>query len=397
MNLLFITPYLPSESSGHAGAQLIYRNITALSKIHNLTVVSFEDRNEKIVIDSLNTNSIDVYTIPYPRNQKSLVGKINSLIRNFSAFLSFLKGSEPFFIAKYDNKNMRDLLSNLIMKKNFDLIQVEYNVMHHYADLFNNIPSIIVFHDISTKLFERGKDLGRKLDHRSYQISKKVEIKIANKFDAVVTLTDQDRSYLIDLGYSKKIYVIPPQVKKIDFHPVTKIPNTICFIGSFYRETNILTLERLIDEIFLNISVPVELNIAGKGMPKKLKRKINNSNGINYHGFVSDIDKFISKQMLMVAPIELGAGLKMKIPHSLINGTPVITSPVGAEGINIDHKKGLWICKNNSEMINKINSLLPNYKKLIQRGNEGKSAVNELFSAKVISQKFEKLYSIVTK
>ena len=397
MNLLFITPYLPSESSGHAGAQLIYRNIIALSKIHNLTIVSFEDRNEKIVIDSLNTNSIDVYTIPYPRNQKSLVGKINSLIRNFSAFLSFLKGSEPFFIAKYDNKNMRDLLSNLIMKNNFDLIQVEYNVMHHYADLFNNIPSIIVFHDISTKLFERGKDLGRKLDHRSYQISKKVEIKIANKFDAVVTLTDQDRSYLIDLGYSKKIYVIPPQVKKVDFHPVDKIPNTICFIGSFYRETNILTLERLIDEIFLNISVPVELNIAGKGMPKKLKKKINDSNGINYHGFVSDIDKFISKQMLMVAPIELGAGLKMKIPHSLINGTPVITSPVGAEGINIDHKKGLWICKNNSEMINKINSLLPNYKKLIQRGNEGKSAVNELFSAKVISQKFEKLYSIVTK
>ena len=47
MNLLFITPYLPSESSGHAGAQLIYRNIIALSKIHNLTVVSFEDRNEK--------------------------------------------------------------------------------------------------------------------------------------------------------------------------------------------------------------------------------------------------------------------------------------------------------------------------------------------------------------
>ena len=175
------------------------------------------------------------------------------------------------------------------------------------------------------------------------------------------------------------------------------MPNTICFIGSFYRETNIQAVEKLIDEIFLNISVPVELNIAGKGMPKKLKKKINDLNGINYHGFVSDIDGFISKQMLMVAPIELGAGLKMKIPHSLINGTPVITSPVGAEGITIDHKKGLWVCKNNSEMVNKINSLLPNSEKLIERGKEGKSAVNELFSAKVISQKFEKLYSIVTK
>ena len=397
MNLLFVTPYLPSESSGHAGAQLIYRNIIALSKIHNLTVVSFEDRNENEMIDKLKVNRIDVHTVFYPRNQKSLIGKINSLIRNFSALLSFLKGNEPFFIAKYDNKNMRSLLSDLIIKNNFDLVQVEYNVMHHYADLFKNIPSIVVFHDISTKLYERGKDLDIKSDQRSYQISKKVEIKIANKFDAVVTLTEQDKLYLRNLGYSKKIYVIPPQVKNVISLPTNKLPNTICFIGSFYRETNIQAVEKLIDEIFLNISVPVELNIAGKGMPKKIKKKIDDLNGINYHGFVADIDEFISKQMLMVAPIELGAGLKMKIPHSLANGTPVITTPVGAEGINIDHKKGLWICKSNSEMIEKINSLLPKNNKLIDRGNKGKSAVNELFSSKVICQKFEKLYSIVTK
>ena len=48
-------------------------------------------------------------------------------------------------------------------------------------------------------------------------------------------------------------------------------------------------------------------------------------------------------------------------------------------------------------MIEKINSLLPKNNKLIDRGNKGKSAVNELFSSKVICQKFEKLYSIVTK
>ena len=101
MNLLFVTPYLPSESSGHAGAQLIYRNIVALSKIHNLTVVSFEDRNENEMIDKLKVNRIDVHTVFYPRNQKSVIGKINSLIRNFSALLSFLKANEPFFIAKY--------------------------------------------------------------------------------------------------------------------------------------------------------------------------------------------------------------------------------------------------------------------------------------------------------
>ena len=397
MNILFITPYLPSEKSGHAGAQLIYRNVMALSKKHNITVVTFQDNGEDEMADQLTSNNISVHTVHYPRNQKSFTENINSFIRNFNSIISFLKGDETFFIAKYNHKIMRELISNLIVNNSFDLIQVEYNVMHHYTDLFNDIPSIIVFHDISTKLFERGKDLGIKSDESSYQISKKVEVEIANKFNAVVTLTNEDGLYLTDLGYKKKIYVIPPQVKNIDSNAANKTPNTICFIGSFYRKTNVQAIEKLINEIFIKISVPVELNIAGKGMPQRLIKKINNLNGINYHGFVSDIDKFISKQMLMVAPIELGAGLKMKIPHSLVNGTPVITTPVGAEGINIDKKNGLWICNSNSEIIEKINSLLPNNKKLIKRGNKGKFAVNELFSTKVICQKFEKLYSIVTK
>ena len=70
MNILFITPYLPSEKSGHAGAQLIYRNVVALSKMHNITVVSFEDNSENKMIDKLAAKNIDVHAIYYPRNQK---------------------------------------------------------------------------------------------------------------------------------------------------------------------------------------------------------------------------------------------------------------------------------------------------------------------------------------
>ena len=46
MKVLFITPYLPSETSGHAGAQLIFRNVMALAKNHDVTIASFVDKNE---------------------------------------------------------------------------------------------------------------------------------------------------------------------------------------------------------------------------------------------------------------------------------------------------------------------------------------------------------------
>ena len=75
---------------------------------------------------------------------------------------------------------------------------------------------LIVFHDVSTKVHERGQSEGNTYNKRSYQIAKKIEADIANKFDRVVTLTQEDQLYLKKLGCIKEIHVIPPQVKILE-------------------------------------------------------------------------------------------------------------------------------------------------------------------------------------
>jgi len=397
MKLLFITPYLPSEKSGHAGAKLIYQNIISLSKLHQVSLATFIDSNEEKMLSVLANNGIDVHPVNYPRNQKSILGKLVSGFRNIVPALSYLMGKEPFFFAKYNKKRMRSLISQLLSNNNFDLIQVEYNVMHHYSDLFVNIPSVLVFHDISTKLYERGKNLGIKTDRRLYNIAKKIEVGIANKFDSIVTLTEEDKLYLINLGYNKEICVIPPQINVVSNIDIPKKPNTICFVGSYNRQPNVRAVEVLINDIYNNIDFPVELNIVGKSLPKYLQKEIRNTEGINYLGFIDEIDEFIKTQMLMVAPIQLGAGLKMKIPHSLANGTPVITTPIGAEGIDISSENGLWVCDGIEMIIKKINALFGRQPILIGRGKAGQNAVKKLFSEEVILSRFDQLFSQLIK
>jgi len=397
MKLLFITPYLPSEKSGHAGAKLIYQNIISLSKLHQVSLATFIDSNEENMLSVLANNGIDVHPVNYPRNQKSILGKLVSGFRNIVPAVSYLMGKEPFFFAKYNKKRMRSLISQLLSNNNIDLIQVEYNVMHHYSDLFVNIPSVLVFHDISTKLYERGKNLGIKTDRRLYNIAKKIEVGIANKFDSIVTLTEEDKLYLINLGYNKEICVIPPQINVVSNIDIPKKPNTICFVGSYNRQPNVRAVEVLINDIYNNIDFPVELNIVGKSLPKYLQKEIRNTEGINYLGFIDEIDEFIKTQMLMVAPIQLGAGLKMKIPHSLANGTPVITTPIGAEGIDIGSENGLWVCDGIEMIIIKINSLLGRQPILIGRGKAGQNAVKKLFSEEVILSRFNQLFSQLIK
>ena len=393
MKVLFITPYLPSETSGHAGAQLIFRNVTSLKKKHDVTIASFLDKNEKEMIRSLTDIGINVHTIDYPRNESSIKGKIESGIRNMGPIASYLKGNEPFFFAKYNKKKMAELIKNLITQNSFDLVQVEYNVMHHYRNLFQNIPSIIVFHDVSTKMYESGQESGEKSNMRSFKLAQKVEADIANKFDAVVTLTEADKTYLDQLGCEKNIYVIPPQIKLPTSIELEKDAGSICFLGSFNREPNIKAVEVLIDQIYPNLNSDIILNIAGKGLPKSLQSKIDQLDRIQYLEFVEDIDAFLSSQLLMVAPIEIGAGLKMKIPHALSCGTAVLTTVVGAEGIPVSEMEGMFV-SNIKDMPEKINELIIKMDNdyLHSLGLKGQIAVKLLFNESGIMSKFNELY-----
>ena len=396
MKILFITPYLPSETSGHAGAQLISRNISMLAKNHEITLASFIDSDESSMTTDLISKGIDVHTILYPRNQKSMIGKISSGIRNSVAMFNYLKGKEPFFFAKYKRKNMENLISKLVNENRFDLVQVEYNVMHHYKKQIKNIPSVIVFHDISTKVHERGMINGDSTHKKSFEIAKRLEPEIGNKFDTVITLTEEDKLYLANLGCETKIHVIPPQINVPNIDKIAKTPNSICFVGSYNREPNIQAVEILINEVFPKISCSVSLNIVGKGLGRKIIQTIHNLEGVNYLGFVDDIDSFIASQMLMVAPIHMGAGLKMKITHSLACGTPVLTTPIGAEGINIGSENGLWIEESIEALSEKCLELMKNGQELEKAGLRGKEAVNRLFSPPRVTTKLNALYLSLT-
>ena len=396
MKILFITPYLPSETSGHAGAQLISRNISMLAKNHEITLASFIDSDESSMTTDLISKGIDVHTILYPRNQKSIIGKMSSGIRNSVAMFNYLKGKEPFFFAKYKRKNMENLISTLVNENRFDLVQVEYNVMHHYKKQIKNIPSVIVFHDISTKVHERGMINDDSTHKKSFEIAKRLEPEIGNKFDTVITLTEEDKLYLANLGCETKIHVIPPQINVPNIDKIAKTPNSICFVGSYNREPNIQAVEILINEVFPKISCSVSLNIVGKGLGRKIIQTIHNLEGVNYLGFVDDIDSFIASQMLMVAPIHMGAGLKMKITHSLACGTPVLTTPIGAEGINIGSENGLWIEESLEALSEKCLELMKNGQELEKAGLRGKEAVNRLFSPPRVTTKLNALYLSLT-
>ena len=68
---------------------------------------------------------------------------------------------------------------------------------------------------------------GDRTNRRSFEMAKKLEPIISNQFQAVVTLSKEDKSYLFNLGCKTKIHVIPPQIRIPHLIEIRKRSNEI--------------------------------------------------------------------------------------------------------------------------------------------------------------------------
>jgi O-antigen biosynthesis protein len=71
---------------------------------------------------------------------------------------------------------------------------------------------------------------------------------------------------------------------------------------------------------------------------------------VDVTGWVEDLRPLLEGSRLMVAPLRYGAGMKGKITQSLAAGLPVVTTPIGAEGLETHGEDGLLVASDAGEL-----------------------------------------------
>ena len=109
--------------------------------------------------------------------------------------------------------------------------------------------------------------------------------------------------------------------------------------------------------------------IVGSKPSEKIKSLA--SEDIIVTGFVEDPKDYFNIMDISVIPLRYGAGIKIKVLESLASGIPVITTDVGAEGINVVNGKSALISNKPEEFIKNINDILDDRSKLYELEYEG--------------------------
>lgn len=107
-------------------------------------------------------------------------------------------------------------------------------------------------------------------------------------------------------------------------------------IGNFHHTPNLDAVRFLKEEIWplIRRELPkVELHVYGAYAPEYIKQMHKAEEGFMIKGWAEDLTAVMSNARVCLAPVRFGAGLKGKLMDAMIYRTPMVTAPVGAEGM----------------------------------------------------------------
>jgi glycosyltransferase involved in cell wall biosynthesis len=140
---------------------------------------------------------------------------------------------------------------------------------------------------------------------------------------------------------------------------------TLVYFGNLRRGVNLQGLVRFVDAIYPRIQAAVadvRLVLRGEPPPAALRERAARDGSIQLQPFGDDLLDVLEASAIAVVPLWIGSGIKIKVLTALSQGVPVVTTPVGAEGIAATPGSEILVGSSDEEIANHCISLLTDRK-----------------------------------
>jgi GT2 family glycosyltransferase/glycosyltransferase involved in cell wall biosynthesis len=223
---------------------------------------------------------------------------------------------------------------------------------------------------------------------------KENELKTYSEANEVWVITDYDKKVLEENGITKPIQIVPNIHDKISETKIFEQSSDLLFVGNFWHTPNVDAVKFFHKEVFPEIlkEIPdIKLYIVGNHPTDEiLKMK---SENVIVTGFVEDTAPYLRQARISIAPLRYGAGMKGKIGEALSWGLPVVTTSIGAEGMNLINNETAVITDDSNEFAKAIVKIY-NDKMLWEKlSYNGKQHVEKNWSYEAILGKINEIFS----
>ncbi len=189
------------------------------------------------------------------------------------------------------------------------------------------------------------------------------EMRAVRRSAITFVCSDKDRRYLNIINPNVNVRVLPNSVDFPDKPSSRRRPNVLLFVGTYTYFPNVEAAERLINRIFplIKIGAPeAELWLVGNKI-ENIPSFGSNIQSVKYLGFVESLESIYDEASIVCCPIRSGGGTRIKIIEAAAFGLPIVSTRVGAEGLDFENGKEIIIESDDKRFAGACVSLLNSY------------------------------------
>lgn len=389
MKILMLTPYLPYPL--FSGGQIrTYNLLKNLADRHEITLFSFIRREEeKKHIPELKKYCSQVAVF----QRRPAWNWRNILLAGFTPF--------PFvMIATYFSLSVRRAIAQELKSHSYDLIHAEpFYMMPNIPT--TEIPTLLVEQTIEYLVYKKY------VDDFPYKLLKPflyfdvLKLKFWEEYywrraTGLVAMSEEDKKIMVRAAPNKTIDVVANGVD-IDFFTKTKIKRpqapTVLFVGNFKWLPNKDAAKFLTYEIWPKIKKEIpqaKLWIVGRNPTPEILSLTRQKDVVG--GEIDDIRKAFGRASVLLAPIRNGRGTKYKVLEAMATKLPVVSTPLGIDGIDARDKKEVLVSESAEDLAKQTIKILKNP----QLGNKIAASafllIKKKYNWKLIASNLDRIY-----
>jgi glycosyltransferase involved in cell wall biosynthesis len=228
---------------------------------------------------------------------------------------------------------------------------------------------------------------------------KNYELNVMDQVDGIATISDEDLKRYQTLGFKKPMVNIP---FGIDFNnyvcPVGNKPKLALFhLGSMNWMPNLEGVLWFLEDIWPKIHEKfpeLELYLAGRDMPGDLTDEP--LPNVHILGEVDDAKSFICSNAIMIVPLLSAGGIRVKIIEGMALGRAIISTSVGAEGIDCKNGKDIMLASNARQFIESIQKFVDNPGLATEMGERARELVSRKYDNNKLSEELVEFYKTLS-
>jgi glycosyltransferase involved in cell wall biosynthesis len=309
-----------------------------------------------------------------------------------------------FNIDRYYDEGFSQLIINEVKTNEFDIIQFEGLLTTLYYDAArknSNARLIYRAHNIENQLWERLSQ--QKIDpfKRSYlklhaRRIKNYELHQLNKFDALLVFTNQDKNTLVKDGITVKTQVLPIGIRLDQYtadHSLTEFPS-LFFLGSLDWLPNREGMEWFLEnfhKVIADGELMTKLYVAGNDIPDVFD-DYEALGKIFIQGEVDNALEFVNSKAIMIVPLLTSGGMRVKIVEGMAMQKCIISTSLGAEGINYVDGRDILIANTTEEFYKAIKRCIGDEEFCREVGTNARKLIEAEYDIHLITQKLVDFY-----